>query len=84
MLICWRICQGSCFFPSKFAVHVSSRCADPGGTESECTESSGRGGEGTAALGGNRKSSHPAAQRLCTSGVALLPEPGALLPYVRT
>lgn len=61
---------------------MSSRCTDTGGTESECTEPSGRGGEGTAALEGNCKGPHPAAPRLCLPGVALLPEPGALLPYV--
>lgn len=61
---------------------MSSRCTDTGGTESECAESSGRGGEGTAALEGNCRGAHPAAPRLCLPGVALLPEPGALLPYV--
>lgn len=78
MLICCQVCDWG--FIS--AVCVSSRCTDTGGTESECTESSGRGGEGTAALEGNCRGSHPAAPRLCLSGVALLPEPGALLPYV--
>ncbi len=78
MLICWLVRD----WGFLCAVHVSSRCTDTGGTESECTESSGRGGEGTAALEGNCGGPHPAAPRLCLPGVALLPEPGALLPYV--
>lgn len=64
------------------AAYVSSRCTDSGGAEPECTESSGGGGEGTAALEGNRRGPHPATPRLCLAGVALLPEPGALLSYV--
>lgn len=63
---------------------MSPRCADTGGAESECAESAGRGGEGTAALEGNCRGSHSAAPRLRLSGVALLPEPGALLSYVST
>lgn len=64
------------------AVNVSCRCADTGGTESECTESPGRGGEGAAALEANRRGSHPAAERFRFAGVALLSEPGTLLPHV--
>lgn len=78
MSVCWPVRAKGFLYP----VRVPSRCTDIGGTESECTESSGRGGEGTAALEGNCRGSHPAAPRLCLQGVALLPEPGALLSYV--
>lgn len=60
------------------------RCAVSGGVESECADSSGGGGKGTAALEGRRRSQRPPAQRLRLSGVAVLPQPRALLPHVRS
>lgn len=59
------------------------RCAVSGRVESEFADSFGGGAEGTAALEGHRWSQRPSAQRLRLSGVAVLPEPRALLPHVR-
>lgn len=59
------------------------RCAVSGRVESEFADSFGGGAEGTAALEGHRWSQCPSAQRLRLSGVAVLPEPRALLPHVR-
>lgn len=58
------------------------RRAHPGGAEPARPRPSGGGAEGASALAAHRRGPNPASQGLCLSGVALLPELGALLPHV--